>query len=323
MALYLTEKDVEALLTVPEAIQALETAFLRQGEGRILNQSRRRLYVPAGTFHTMCAADLDAQTFGMKAYTSFAPQTRFLVLLYSAENGDLLALLEADRLGQIRTGAATGVATRFLARADGPLQVGIYGAGWQSQSQLEAVCAVRDVAAITVYSRNPEQRTAFCARMERQLGLPVRPAERPEEAARDRQIVITATTAKDPVLFGEWLSPGAHVNAIGANQLNRREIDEMTVRRAGAIVVDSRAQSQEEAGDLLGPYERRLFCWEQVRELGEVVAGKAPGRRSPEEITLFKSNGVALEDIAVASLVLQKARALQRGVEIPLWAGTD
>src|SRR5438309_528168 len=145
MALYLTERDVENLLTMPEAVAALDDAFRRQANGDVINQPRRRLHVPEGTYHTMVAADLGLETFGIKAYTSFPPKTRFLVLLYDARNGDLLAMIEADKLGQMRTGAASGVATRYLAQAGRPLRVGIYGTGWQAQAQLEAVCAVREI----------------------------------------------------------------------------------------------------------------------------------------------------------------------------------
>src|SRR5579871_1628229 len=158
MALYLTERDVEALLTMPEAVEALEAAFKRQAEGQVVNQPRRRLFLPKGAYHTMVAADLGLGTFAIKAYASFRPKTRFLVLLYSAENGDLLAMIEADRLGQMRTGAATGVATRHLARSGAPLRVGIYGTGWQAQSQLEAVCAACTVERIVAYGRDETRR---------------------------------------------------------------------------------------------------------------------------------------------------------------------
>ncbi len=321
MALYLTEQEVAQLLTMPEAIAALEAAFLRQANGDAINQPRRRLFLPAGTYHTMVAGDLGLQTFGIKTYASFPPTTRFLILLYNAEDGDLLAMIEADRLGQIRTGAASGVATRHLAKQTGPLRVGIYGTGWQAQSQLEAVCAVRKVQAIVAYGRDTARRADFCARMSQRLGVPVQPAEEPEAAAQGQDVVITATTAREPVLSGEWLSPGAHVNAVGSNLLMKREIDEETVRRSAVLVVDSVEQAKIEAGDLLPAFERRLFRWEQVAELAAIVAGRHAGRMDDAQITLFKSVGIALEDVAVGTLVYQKALAAKIGTQIPLWQG--
>ncbi|HZO87028.1 MAG TPA: ornithine cyclodeaminase family protein [Chthonomonadaceae bacterium] len=321
MALYLTEKDVTQLLTMPEAVRALEAIFRRAANGEAINQPRRRLFMPQGTYHTMVAADLGLRTFGIKTYASFPPQTRFLFLLYDAQNGDLLSLMEADKLGQVRTGAASGVATRYLAKPDGPLRLGIYGTGWQAQSQLEAVAAVREVSGIVVYSRNEAHRAAFCQEMTDRLGLPVTPVSHPEAAAEGQDVVITATSAREPVLRGEWLSPGAHVNAIGSNQLTRREVDEETIRRSAVVVVDSVEQAKGESGDLLVPYERRLFRWEQAVELADVVTGRHPGRTDGQQITLFKSNGIALEDVAVATLVYEKARAANVGVEIPMWVG--
>jgi alanine dehydrogenase len=319
MALYLTEQDVEPLLTMPEAIDALDSALRRQAKGEVVNQPRRRLHMPAGTYHTMVAADLGLDTFVIKAYASFRPKTRFLVLLYAARNGDLLAILEADRLGQMRTGAATGIATRTLARQNVPLRVGIYGTGWQAQSQLEAVCAARQVQRIVAYSRDESRRAAFCAAMSARLGVPVTPAQQPEEAAREQDVVITATTARDPVLFGAWLAPGTHVNAVGSNLLMKREVDEETVQRSALLVVDSIEQSKMEAGDLLPAFERRLFRWEQVVELADVVAGAKAGRTDDRQITLFKSNGLAMEDVAVATFVYQKALAAGKGTDLPFW----
>ncbi|HZT40563.1 MAG TPA: ornithine cyclodeaminase family protein [Chthonomonadaceae bacterium] len=318
MALYLTERDVERLLTMPEAVTALEAAFRRQAAGEVINQPRRRLFLPAGVYHTMVAGDVGLGAFGIKAYASFPPKTRFLMLLYSAQNGDLLAILEADKLGQMRTGAASGVATKYLAK-QGPLRVGIYGTGWQAWSQLEALCAVREVKEITAYSRNAEHRETFCKEMTARLSVPTTPAERPEAAAEGQDVVITATTAREPVLRGAWLSPGAHVNAVGSNLLMKREIDEETLQRSQRIVIDSIEQAKQEAGDLLIPYERRLFRWEQAVELSDVVSGRADGRTDDSQITLFKSLGIALEDVAVAMAVYTKARAENIGTSLSFW----
>jgi alanine dehydrogenase len=318
MAIFLTEKDVENLLTMPEAVNALDAAFRRQAQGNIINQPRRRLHLPDGTYHTMIAGDMGLETFAIKAYTSFLPKTRFLVWLYDTKSGDLLAVLEADRLGQMRTGAATGVAARYLARQRDGLRVGIFGTGWQTQSQLEAVCVACPVARIVAYGRDEARRAEFSTTMTSRLGVEVVSAGEPQEAAQNQDIVITATTAREPVLFGKWLSPGTLVAAVGSNMLMKREVDEETVQRSSLLVVDSIEQSKIEAGDLLPPFERRLFRWEQVVELKDVVAGNHPGRADDTHIVLFKSNGLALEDVAVATLVYRKAREAGIGVALPL-----
>ncbi len=318
MALLLTEQDVATLLTVPDCMEAVEEAFKRQDAALVQNHPRRRLRVPNGILHAMEAADLGLGRMGLKVYTSFGARARFLVLLYDSSNGDLLALIEADRLGQIRTGAATGVATRYMAREDASV-LGLLGAGWQAETQALAVAQARTLSRILVFSRTAEKRETFAERLTRQLGVAVEPVSSPEQAVTPADIVVTATTSRAPVLAGKWLRAGAHVNAIGSNSLARAEVDEEAVSRAGRVVVDSLEQSRMEAGDLLHPVELRRLRWEQVYELRELVAGRREGRTSPEEITLFKSNGVALQDVAAASLVYDRAVAERAGREVALW----
>jgi alanine dehydrogenase len=318
MSLLLTEQDVAALLTMEECIRALEESFRRQDTGNAMNHPRRRLRVPDGVFHVMEAADLGLGRMAIKAYASFRPATRFLVLLYDTVCGDLLAMIEGDRLGQMRTGAATGVATKYMARA-GASALGLFGAGWQAEAQALAVAAVRPLKRIMVYSRTAEKRAEFAARISERLPAEVVPAETPEEAVRGADILVTATTSRAPVFDGNLLAPGTHVNAVGSNALIRAEVDAVTVARAARIVVDSREQSQIEAGDLLVPAQTGRFRWEQAVELHEVVAGRRPGRVSEDDITLFKSNGIALEDAAAASLVYDRARERGMGREIRLW----
>jgi alanine dehydrogenase len=316
--LLLTEQDVATLLTVPDCIAALEEALRRQDAGQVTNHPRRRLHAPDGAFHVMEAADLGLGRMAIKAYASFRPRTRFLVLLYDTASGDLLALIEADRLGQIRTGAATGVATKYMAREDARV-LGLFGAGWQAETQALAVAAVRPLERIQVYSRTAESREAFAERVAGQLGIEVRPVRTPEEAVSGADIVVTATTARTPLFDGRLVEPGTHVNAVGSNSLGKAEVDITTVARAARVVVDSVEQSRMEAGDLLAPVEARKLRWEQVRELREVVTGRAPGRVDAEEITLFKSNGIALEDVAAASLVYDRAVVEGMGREVRLW----
>jgi len=317
VALLLTEQDVARLLPMDLALEAVEEAFRWQGQGKVVNRPRVRLKVPGGLLHVMPAAAPEARVMGLKAYATTRGGARFVVLLFSAESGELLAVMEADRLGQMRTGAASGVATRYLARPDAET-VGIYGTGWQARSQLEAVSAVRKIREVRAYGRDPERRQAFAREMAGRLGVPVIPVERPEEAARGASILVTITNSRTPVLQGAWLEPGAHVNAAGSNALERAELDVEAVRRAALIVVDSLEQARLECGDLVAPIEQGATRWEAIRELGEVVAGNHPGRPGPEAITLFESQGVAMEDVAVAVRVWERARAEGVGQALPI-----
>ncbi|HEY7062497.1 MAG TPA: ornithine cyclodeaminase family protein [Chloroflexota bacterium] len=319
MTLILREADVRRVLTVPECVGWLEEAFKAYAVGQARNISRARVKHPGGTLHVLPAADLAADAVGLKAYTSGRSGTRFSVLLYRASSGELLAILEADYLGQVRTGSASGVATKYLAREDAR-RLGVYGGGRQATSQVAAVAAVRPLEQITVWSRTPEHREQFAAQMSKDLGVPARAASAPEEAARGQDIVVTITTARDPVLQGEWLEPGTHVNAAGSNSLLRRELDDAAVQRADLVVVDSRQQARIEAGDLLSPAERGIVEWDQLVELADVVAGTGRRRTSRPEITLFESQGLGLEDVAVAMRVYEKARAEGIGQEIELFS---
>jgi len=315
-ALFLREANVAALLTIGEAIEAVEAAFRALGEGRAENRPRARVHVPGGVLHVMSAGLPDAGVLGLKAYTGFRSGVRFLVLLYSAEDGRLLAVIEANRLGQMRTGAASAVATRALARAD-VHTIGLIGTGWQAQAQLEAVCMVRPIQAVRVYSPTRSHLQAFATTMSETLGLPVTPAASAQAAVQGADIVITATSARDPVLQGEWLRPGQHINAIGSNQAARRELDTAAVMRCDRIVVDSQEQARIEAGDLIAPITEGRLSWERVDELAAVLVGRAPGRASDADITLFKSLGLAIEDVAVAARVYAHALAQGRGERLP------
>jgi ornithine cyclodeaminase/alanine dehydrogenase-like protein (mu-crystallin family) len=266
--------------------------------------------------HLMAAALPGAGVMGFKAYTTFPGRVRFHFLLYDAQTGELLAVMEADRLGQRRTGAASGVATKHLARADAAV-VALIGAGWQAESQLEAVCAARPPREVRVFSRDAARRQTFSERMSAALQREIRPVASAREAVEGADVVITATSAHTPVFDGEWLKPGTHVNAMGSNSLLKREIDLTTVRRSDVIVVDARDHVALESGDLLEPLERGIIYPEALRELGEVVAGRCAGRASPEQITLFKSHGLALEDVAVAARVYEAARAAGAGQPLP------
>jgi ornithine cyclodeaminase/alanine dehydrogenase-like protein (mu-crystallin family) len=319
MALLLSESDVRSLLTMPIALDAVEQSFLRIADGTAVLHPRQRLHPPNGAYlHYMAAADSVSGYMGMKLYTSARGGLRFVVPLFRTATGELVALIEADYLGQMRTGAATGIATKFLARQDART-VGIVGTGLQARTQLEAVAAVRKLDRICAFGRNPERREQFCQEMSVKLGLPVEPAASAEEAVRGADIVIAATTATASVVLGKWLAPGTHVNAIGANFPQKRELDDEAISRAALIAVDSLEQSRQEAGDLIQAFVGDELRWSAVREIAGIVARRIRGRSSDDEITLFKSNGIAIWDVAVAARVFELAQEKQLGMRIPLW----
>jgi len=319
MTLLLSEADVREVLTMPLALEVVEEAFRRQAAGQIILHTRRRLEAPEKAFlHYMAAADTVSGYMGMKIYTSVRGALRFLVPLYSGKNGELLALLEADYLGQMRTGAASGLATKYMSRSDART-VGIIGTGLQARTQLEAVAAVRRIEAIRAFGRNPERRVQFCREMSARLGVALNPASSSEEAVRAADIVVTATTSSNPVVLGEWLAPGTHVNAIGANFPQKRELDSEAVRRAAVLAVDSIEQSKLEAGDLIHVLGEDPSRWAAVTELAAIVSGRVSGRTNARDITLFKSNGIAIWDVAVAARVYELAQQRQLGRRIPLW----
>src|SRR5262244_927824 len=311
MPLFLTERDVTKLLTMEETLAAVEAVFKAQAVGDATNEPRRRVRAAGSILQVMSGAVANFGEFkgllGLKSYIVTRNKARFYVNLYDAESGELLALIEADKLGQMRTGAATGVATKYLARADAKT-VGVYGTGWQARSQLEAVCAARDIESVKVYSRSPENRARFCQEMNARLGgVAIAPVARPAESA-DADVIVTIRTSRDPVLQGAWLKPGTHINAAGGNSILRRELDDEAVRRSSFIAVDSIDQAKIEAGELITAVEKGMLTWERVRELRYVVSGEMRGRTSDEQITLFKSLGIAIEDVATAAVLCRKAK---------------
>jgi ornithine cyclodeaminase/alanine dehydrogenase-like protein (mu-crystallin family) len=307
--LYLNESEVDQLASVPEVIDALDAAFRDQAVGKAWTNPRNRLRLPGTTLHMMAGAI--PGYFGYKAYTVTAGKTQFFFYLYSAQTTELLAMMEADTLGQKRTGAATGLGTRVLAREDATDAV-LFGAGWQAETQLLAMDSVRRLKRVWIVNRKPERRQAFIQKMQPQVKAELLQAENVEQAVRTSHIITTITSSREPVFKGEWLQAGTHINAAGGNLLLRREIDDEAVMRSNRLVVDSIEQSKIEAGELMGVIETGRRHWEDFIELRDVVAGLKPGRTSPSDITLFKSLGLALEDVAIGKLVYE--RAVERGI---------
>ena len=317
MALFLTENDVKQVLTATMALEAVESAHRDLALGQAQDTPRARTRLPQTVLHILQGA-LPAQgVLGYKAYTSNRSGNRFLVHLFDAATGSLLAVIEADYMGMIRTGAASGVAARWLARPEAKV-AGVFGAGWQAEGHVRAICAALPLARVKVFSRRADRLAAFCLRLSEQTGVAVVPAASAEETVRGSDLVGTVTTAAQPLFDADWLEPGAHVNAAGSNALIRQELSEATLRRASLIAVDAVPTALAEAGDLLPLLEKGRLHARQLVELGDVIVGRHAGRTSAEQITVFESQGMAIQDLAVGLRVLAAARERGLGVELPL-----
>jgi alanine dehydrogenase len=303
--LYLTESDVLQLLPISDCLPLMRTAFERLASGEAINQPRRRLTLPTrSTLHYMVGSD--GPYFGAKVYsTNPGHKPHFLFLLYRAEDAELLAVIEANHLGQIRTGAASGYATSLLARPDSRT-LAVIGSGFQARTQVAAVrAAMPGVNRVRVWSRSPEKREAFARECAAEA------AATAEEAVHGADIVVTATSSGTPVIESDWVLPGTHVNAMGSNQAKRRELPGELVQRADLLVADSVEQSRMESGDLLLAFSSESD-WERVVELKDVTTGRS-GRKRPTDITVFKSNGLAVEDVIAAGWVFERARETGAG----------
>ena len=314
MPLYLTESDVESLLDMPLALKAVEEVFAAKCRGEVVNLPRRRIPLGAGSYNLMAAAWPSRGVVGHKSYTATSRGARFHVSLYCSEGRGLLAIVEAGRLGQIRTGAASGVATRFMALPI-PIKVGIIGSGYQAQTQLEAIATACDVSEALVYSRTVKRRNEFALRMSEQLNISVSATESPQLCIENADVVVTITSSKTPVIRAEWVRTGTHINAAGNNSWLKRELDVATVKKCDVIATDDVDQAKIECGELMRAAEAGHLNWDNVIPLHQIVSGSVPGRRTEKDITLFASQGVAFEDLAVVDKIYRLAT--ERGV------GTD
>jgi len=309
MPLYLSESDVEGLLSPAETVDVVEACFRRMAAGAVENRPRYRLGLDGGGLAVMAAADLELGYAGAKVYAAFRGGARFAVLLFRADTPELVAVIEADRLGQLRTGAASGVAARHLARPDAA-SLGVIGCGWQAETQVACIrAAVPTIERVVAFCRTEERLRAFCERH----------GAEPGESHRDPaecDVVVTVTGSSDPVLRGEWLRPGALVCAVGANDLRRRELDNVVLERATFVCCDSVEDARLESADLVEPVETGVLDWLEVHELQEVVAGELRGRQADDDIVVFKSNGLAAWDVAAAAAAVERARERGVGTEL-------
>jgi alanine dehydrogenase len=305
LTLYLSEDEVQELLAPADAVEAVEASFVRMAAGAVELAPRRRLQLSEGRLADMAASDLELGYAGVKSYAGFAEGAAFVVALFAADRPELVAVIEADHLGRLRTGAASAVAAKHLAR-EGTTSLGVIGCGAQAETQVKCIrAAVPAIERVVAHCRTERNLLAFCER------VGVEPAESNREAA-EQDVVVTITTSRDPVLRGEWLRPGALVCAVGANNLAARELDNVVLERASFVCCDWKEQARIESADLIEPIQRGVLDWLEVHELHEVIAGELPGRQSPDDIVVFKSNGIAFWDVAVGAAVVERAR--ERGV---------
>lgn len=317
MALFLSEADVKQVLTVEMALEAVESAHRDLALGQALDTPRARSRLPQTVLHMLQGA-LPAQgVIGYKAYTTNRSGNRFLVHLFDAATGCLRAVIEADYLGMIRTGAVSGLAAKWLARPDATV-AGVFGAGWQAEGHVRAICAALPLERVKVFSRRADRLQDFCRRLSETTGVAVVPAVSAEETVRGSDLLGTVTTATQPLFDADWLEEGMHINAAGSNALIRQELSEAAVRRCDLVTVDTVATALAEAGDLLPLLEKGRLHARQLVELGDVIIGQRAGRTSAAQITLFESQGLAIQDLAVGLRVLAAAEAAGLGREIPM-----
>lgn len=313
--LYLTEADVARVLTMDLALDAVAAAFRKVALDEAVNVPRQRCQTDLAMLHVLPAAAKTLGVLGFKAYTTTKAGAKFHVTLYDGKTGEMTAILEADALGQFRTGGASGVATKKLARTDATT-LGCLGTGRQARTQVLAVCKVRAIKTVRVFGRDADRRNAFAAQLASETGVEVVPVEQAEEAVKGMAVVVTATSAREPVLLGEWVEPGQHLNLVGSNFLAKAEADVEVFRRATVVAVDSKEQAKLEAGDFVAALTAGVLHWHDIHDFAPLLVGKYPGRESPQDVTVFKSLGLGIEDVALAAKVVQLARSHGIGREI-------
>lgn len=305
MPLYLSENEVASLLSMKDAIENVEYGLVEFANKRAQNQPRRRVSIGSTTLHIMSSSITAQSVLGVKNYTTTPHGPHAYFMLFS-EEGDLLCLMEADELGRIRTGATSAIATKALAK---PIvnTATLIGTGFQAETQLKALCEVKNIEKVNVWSRRKESVQNFCERIQPSIAAELIPASDLQKAVHEADVITTVTSATEPVLKGKWITDGTHINAVGNNRINEREIDGTTVKVADVVVTDAIEQSKNESGDLELAAAEGIAVWEKVQNLSELLVDTMNGRKTKKQITLFKSNGLAIEDISVAYFVYKKA----------------
>lgn len=315
MTLFLRDEDVARCVTMDAMLASIENMQMRYGQGKAYNLGRRKIIAEGGMLSVMGGGLFYEGVLGVKTYTVVRGSYSFQVSLYDADSGKLLCYTQANRLGQLRTGATTGVAVKHLSTA-GAAKVGIIGTGGQAPTQLQAVASVRDIAEVKAFSRNPERRAEFAARMTDSLGVPIEGADSNEDAVRDCDIVIGIAATMEPVIHGDWLKEGVTIIGAGPTTWRAGEVDEKTLTRADKLFVDSLDQASIEAGDIAAAVDKGLLNWSQLKELRHAVCGAVSGRDNDSQIVYAKIMGTGVADVAAAKLAYDSAREQGLGMEM-------
>ena len=317
MAVFLSESDIKSLVTMTDAIEAVSDVFKISGDDDVINPPRQQIDIPEGYLRLTSAIVSPMKKIAVKVSSSmvFASESGRTLLLVNSDTGRVDAIIEVFHLGALRTAAASGVATKLMAREDAN-SVGIFGTGRQAKTQLAAVAAVRPIEKILAIGRNTDRLNKFCVETTKELDIPVTAAKNPEQLY-DCSVLVTATTSKDPVVFGKHIQPGTHINAIGANRLERRELDDDVIERCSTIAVDNKVQTKKESAALLRAVKKGTLTWDDVLELGDIMTGECIVACTPDAITLYNSHGVAMEDVALATKAYELALEQGVGLEVP------
>ena len=315
MALFLKDEDVAQCVTMDTMLEAIESMQRQYGDGQAHNMTRRKIIADSGMLSVMGGGLFHQGLLGVKTYTVVKGSYSFQVSLYDANTGELLLYTQANRLGQLRTGATTGVAVKHLANPE-DATVGIIGTGGQAPTQLEALSKVRGIKKIKAYSRTQERREEFARRMTDTMGVEVSAVTSNEDAVRDCDIVLCIAATMDPVVEGDWLKDGSTLIGAGPTTWRAREVDEAVITRAGKLIVDSTEQAAIEAGDLCSAVDKGIIQWSKVHELRHVVSGAVTGRDSNDQVVYAKIMGTGVADVAAAKLAYDSAKAAGLGTEM-------
>ena len=316
-AIYIDEATASKILTMDDALNLVEESFTTYAQGKSFNMTRQRMRIRKGALHMLPGAVPYKNVIGFKAYTSFRAGLIFKVHLYDAENGSPLAIIDANEIGRLRTGAATGIATKYMAKKESNTAF-IFGGGFQAEAQLEAVCKTSNIKKAFVTTRKIENAQAFADKMSKSLGIEIIPTQNIENDLPQADIIITITTAVKPLFEHTMLNPnGVHINGAGSNALIRAEIPEKTIEAAEVLAVDSKDVAAIECGDILPSLEKGRLHWNEIVELGEITSGFRSGRVTDNGITIFQSQGMGLQDIMCAEFIYRKALAEKLGKDLP------
>lgn len=317
MVRYLTDNDVKQLISMPQVLGLVESAWKARSLGQASDVPRTRAHVAEGMLNMLMATAPALGFIGFKYYYVTKTGATRHIHLMNVQTGRLEAIIEADTLGSLRTGAASGIATRYLAKKQSDT-LGQIGSGGQAATQIAAVHHAVGIKKVKVFSRKREKLVAFCNAVSSELNIDVTPADSAENAIRGADVINVMTRSKTPVMNGDWLEPGQHINAAGSNALEREEIDQRSVERCDVIAVDARATAENECGDLAPLVKQGKLNWKDLTEIGDVITHKAVGRTDERQISLFESQGMGLLDVYVAAEVLKMAREKKAGVDLPI-----